>query len=103
MNDQIDLKQALSALRLQLSEVAAEGGGQDLRFEIPEIELELKVVASHHGQASGGIQFRLFGIGAKVDGGGGIKNEQVQTLKLKLKPVRPDGTDMLLEGELENY
>ena len=82
----VGLRDAIEALRTELSGAMLSGGGEGLLFELEPIELTLQVTASDEG--GGKISWKI------VEANVGRASEVVQTLKLVLSPVwkRPDGT-----------
>ena len=67
--------QVIEQLRAELAEATAKGAGQDIRFDMGEIQVELEVP------------------GVGFEGGGGASSASTIKLTLKLKPkqVTPDG------------
>jgi hypothetical protein len=84
-----NLVEVLAALRSQLSEARHQGEGQDLRFSLEDIEVELSFQISKDATAKGGVKFWV----VTADLGGKIASEAVQKVKLKMKlsdPAQPD-------------
>jgi hypothetical protein len=98
----IPLAGAIRALRSELQEAIRAGDGEELRFALGPVELELQVQAAWEGGGKAGIKFWLVSIGAK----GGRSSEATHTLRVSLTPVRVgvDGDqerDVLVASELE--
>lgn len=98
----IPLASAIRALRAELLEAVRAGQGEELRFALGPVELELQVQAASERGGEVGIKFWLVSIGAK----GGRSSEATHTLRLSLTPVRvpADGgeaRDVLVASELE--
>lgn len=93
--DLIPLADAIAGLRKQLSTAIAEGAGEDLRFTVGPVELELQVVAEREAGGSGKVEFKLFGAGAELGADGKLADSATQTVKLTLTPVYKGKTDVL--------
>lgn len=89
---QIELAEAIAHLRAQLQTAMQEGEGQELRFVIQEINVELKCSVKREAGAGGGVKFWV--VDAKA--GGKLGDETVQTIKLKLTPADKEGGQVLL-------
>lgn len=89
---QVELAQAIAHLRAQLQTAMQEGEGQELRFLIQEINVELKCSVKREAGAGGGVKFWV--VDAKA--GGKLGDETVQTIKLKLTPADKEGGQVLL-------
>ncbi|MGK7881958.1 MAG: trypco2 family protein [Crocosphaera sp.] len=87
--EKIELRQTLKALRDELALSTLFSEGEEIRFEVGEIELEVQFVIEKTKGANGKIKFWV------VEMGGGIseKNATVQKLKIPLKPVWKDNPD----------
>ncbi|MGB5687229.1 MAG: trypco2 family protein [Candidatus Electrothrix sp.] len=88
MSDKLELAAMIKALRSQLVEAQQEGEGEEIRFTIEDVELELQVTAEK--QASGGISAKFYVLTSKLDGS--KKDTVTQKLKLKLKAGKADGS-----------
>lgn len=84
---QIPLASAIRALRRELVEAVKEGEGQDVRFALGPIDLELQVELSTTGGGEAGIKFWVLSFGGK----GERTTGRTQTLRLQLTPVRAPG------------
>lgn len=98
----IALASAIRALRSELQEAIRAGEGEELRFALGPVELELQVQAACEGGGEAGIKFWLVSIGAK----GGRSSEATHTLRVSLTPVRVGAygdqeRDVLVASELE--
>jgi len=79
---ELPLTEVIQELRVELARSMRAADGQDLRFELGPVELELQVTASREVTADGGIRFYVVSAGAK-----GTETEQhVHTVKLTLTP-----------------
>jgi len=102
MPDPIPLATAIRVLREQLQDAVRAGEGEELRFALGPVELELQVEAAHEGGGEAGIKFWLVSIGAK----GGRSSSTTHTVRLSLTPVRVDDAgnqtrDVLVASKLE--
>lgn len=78
----------IKGLRAQLVEAQREGEGEEIRFTIEDVELELEIAAET--QVKGGVAAKFYVLTSKVDGS---KSDRVtQRLKLKLKASKADGS-----------
>lgn len=98
----IPLASAIRALRSELQEAIRVGSGEELRFALGLVELELQVQATCEGSVESGVKFWVVSVGAK----GARSSEVTHTLRLSLTPVRVGATggedrDVLVASELE--
>lgn len=98
----IPLASAIRALRAELQEAIGVGHGEELRFALGPVELELQVQAASEGGGEAAIKFWVVSIGAK----GARSSEATHTLRLSLTPVRVGAygdqeRDVLVASELE--
>jgi hypothetical protein len=96
------LASAIRALRAELEEAMRAGEGEQLRFALGAVELELQVSAGSERGGEAGIKFWLVSLGAK----GGRSSEATHTVRLSLTPVRAGAhgeldRDVLVASELE--
>lgn len=85
----IPLASAIEALRGELAEAIRSGEGEELRFALGTVELELQVTVEKQVEGSAGIKFWLVSAG----GGGKAGTASAQKIKLSLTATRttPDG------------
>jgi hypothetical protein len=98
----IPLAAAVKALREELCEAVRVGEGEELRFALGPIELELQVQAGSEAGGDVGIKFWLVSVGGKT----GRSSETTHTVRLSLTPVRVGAfsdrdVDVLIASELE--
>ncbi|MCI5137158.1 MAG: hypothetical protein D3922_01790 [Candidatus Electrothrix sp. AR1] len=80
-NEKLELAAMIKALRSELVKAQQEGEGEEIRFTIEDVELEVQVAAER--QFKGGVAAKFYVLTSKVDGS---KTDRVtQKLKLKLK------------------
>ncbi|TXS42258.1 hypothetical protein EAO75_33250 [Streptomyces sp. uw30] len=68
-DNRIELADAVQAVRDELITAAARSAGQDVTFEVGDIELEFSVEL--HKEVTGGVKVKAWVMEAGVDGGGG--------------------------------
>jgi hypothetical protein len=88
---QIGLADAIAELRAELSRARRIAAGQDVRFSIEEIEVELSLEFGTMQSANGGIKVFSF---VDLSGKHGTSNKTTHKLKLKLT-VDPPGQPSL--------
>ena len=84
----IGLADAIDNLRQELELAEKRAEGNDLRFRVDEIEVELGVEIDRQISAGGKISFKVFGTGAELVGGGDLGRSAAHRIKLVLKPTR---------------
>jgi hypothetical protein len=87
----IGLKDAITALRTELSESISAALPEELRFEVGEITLEFKVEVERTGEASAGIKFWVVDVGGK----GTQSSGTTHTITIPLKPITRGGQPIL--------
>jgi hypothetical protein len=80
-NSRIGLAEAIAGLRADLSTARLQGEGQDIRFSVGEIEVELAVEFGWSKEAGGG--FKLFSF-VDLSGKAGSTDKATNKVKLKL-------------------
>lgn len=98
----IPLASAIRALRAELQDAMSAGAGEQLRFALGSVELELQVQAASEGAGEASIKFWVVSIGGR----GGRSSEATHTLRLSLTPVRVGAggdrdADVLVASDLE--
>ena len=90
---EIPLADVVGQLRKELRASMKAGEGEDLRFEVEDVELEMQVVVTKGGAGEfggeGGVKLWVIGkAGGKVSGK--YESSQIQKVKLRLRP-KPGG------------
>lgn len=85
--NQVPIASLISYLRSELIKAGEGAVESSVKFETLEIELELQVGVSKTVESEAGIELYVFSLGAE----GGFQKEQIQTIKLKLKPTDAKG------------
>jgi Trypsin-co-occurring domain 2 len=93
----IPLATAIRALRSELVEAARQGAGEEVRFAMGPVELELQVEVSKEAGGEAGIKFWLVSIGGK----GSRTSATTHTVKLSLTPVSSTGDDVVVASEVQ--
>ena len=84
----IPLADLVNAVRAQLETAAVNARGQQLQFEVQDVQLEVEVMTTGTREAEGGLQVWVLTVGAK----GSKANAATQKVTLNLSAVTPDGT-----------
>jgi Trypsin-co-occurring domain 2 len=93
----IELSDLIENLRVELSRARQAGKGDELRFEVGQVELELSVGVTKEGGASGGIRFWVIEVGGEAK----AASAATQRMKLTLTPQLAGGGKALITGEAE--
>jgi len=80
--DGIALTGLLDALRAELVEAQKIAQGQDLKFRLGNIEVELQVAVTSEDEVGGGVKFWVFNADAKEK----LARQSIQTIRLQLTP-----------------
>jgi len=94
---EIELSELIENLRSELSQARKAGEGEELRFEVGQVELELSVVVSKEGSGSGSVRFWVIGLGGEVK----ASSAATQQMKLTLTPRLASGDKALVADEAE--
>ena len=87
----IGLKEAIGALRKELSESIITAADEKLRFEVGEITLECQVEVERTDELSGGIKFWVVEFGAKDS----LSSTHTHTITIPLRPLTQQGEPVL--------
>ncbi len=89
--NKVGLRETLEALRVELSKSILASEGEQIRFEVGDIELEVQFVVEQSKEGKGGLKFWV------VEMGGGVTNKDTIThrIKITLKPIGKDGKPVL--------
>ncbi|HEX4953198.1 MAG TPA: trypco2 family protein [Thermoanaerobaculia bacterium] len=93
-DSRLELATVVGQLRQALWQAARQGEGQEIRFEVETLELELQVVVTREATANAGLKFWVLeaGIGDKE------LESRVQRVKLVLKPKGKGGGSFEVAG-----
>jgi hypothetical protein len=78
----IELAQVISQLREELDTARRAGQGEDLRFELGPVELEVAVAVDRQGGPDAKVRFWVIELGAS----GKVASQATQRIKLILDP-----------------
>jgi hypothetical protein len=92
---EIELADAVAAVREELLRAAARGIGQPAQFVVGPIELEFTVELRQDAKAKAG--FKAWVVAGDAEGG--ISRGRTHRVSLTLTPVRPGGGDWLVAGD----
>ena len=84
MAERVELAQVISQLRQELSAAMREGEGEDLRFELGPVELELTVAVSKEAGPNAKVRFWVIELGADAT----VSSQAIQRITLTLDPRR---------------
>ncbi|MET9376274.1 trypco2 family protein [Streptomyces sp. NPDC002992] len=90
----IELADLLASLRSEIGRAQLDAAGQDVRFRINSIDLELQVAVEKSAEAKAGVRFWVVSLG----GGGSTKAARTHTIKLSLGAETGAG-DPVLTGD----
>ena len=89
--ERIGLKNAIGALREELSEAILAATNEDLKFQVGEITLEFQVEVELAAEGSGKVNFWVVEIG----GSGSRTSSTTHKVSVPLKPTTVDGQPVL--------
>ena len=89
--ERIGLKEAVGALRKELSDSITDAVGKELRFEVGGITLEFQVEVERTAEGKGGIKFWVVDLGGKLS----QASTTTHRITVPLKPVTEDGEPVL--------
>ena len=87
MAERVELAQVISQLRQELSAAMREGEGEDLRFELGPVELELTVAVSKEAGPNAKVRFWVVELGADAK----VASQATQRITLTLDSPPPRG------------
>ncbi|MFB7495080.1 trypco2 family protein [Streptomyces sp. NPDC056161] len=94
----IELSDLLTSLRAEIDRARLAAAGQDVRFRINSIDLELQVAVEKTAEANAGVKFWVVSLGGK----GGGKTAHTHTVKLSLAAETDDGEPVLTDDDVSN-
>lgn len=95
--EKIPLAEMMGALRAELLTAQAQAAGEDLRFKLQDIEVELQFTTTVEGTVKGGVKFWVL----DAEAAGKVATQNMHKLKFKLSPQRSDGKDVEIADEDE--
>jgi hypothetical protein len=94
--ERIELRQALGALRAELSDSIMAAVDEKLHFEVGTIDLEFQVEVERTAEGSAGVKFWVLELGGK----GSRTSTKTHAVTISLKPVSQDGGPVLTSGKV---
>ncbi|GAA2520550.1 trypco2 family protein [Winogradskya humida] len=88
----IELADAVAAIREELLEAAQRGAGEDIAFTVGPIDMEFEVELRADAKAK--VGFKAWVVTAETEAGGGRR--RTHRVKVQLTPKAPDGNDLLI-------
>lgn len=83
----IELATLLASLRSEIERARLDSAGEDVRFRVDSIDLELQVAVEKTAEADAGVRFWVVSMGGK----GGAKSSETHVVKMKLGAVTRTG------------
>ncbi|MEU3509028.1 trypco2 family protein [Streptomyces longwoodensis] len=87
----IELATLLAALRSEISRARLDAAGEEVRFRINAIDLELQVAVEKSAEANAGVRFWVVSLGGK----GSVKSAETHTIKISLAAETDTGEPVL--------
>lgn len=81
--EKLELAEMIKGLRAQLTEAQKDGEGENVRFTVEDVELELEIAAE--GKVEGGVSAKFYVLTSHFKAE--KKDSAKHKLKLKLKPT----------------
>ncbi|WP_410537726.1 trypco2 family protein [Streptomyces sp. KL2] len=94
---EIELAEAVAAVRDGLMEAASRGAGQDIAFEVGPIEMEFQVELRQEVRGKSGLRAWVL----TADAEGGLSRGRGHRVAFTLTPRRADGRPPLVSAEGE--
>lgn len=86
-NTTLELADVIKALRQELIAAQQEGEGNNIRFNINNVEVELETLIEKTADGKGGFKINFGVVEANAEAGGHYKNATKQRIKLSLGAV----------------
>lgn len=94
----LELAEVIRAMRKELSAAMEQGQGEDIRFRLGSVDLELRLQVSAEAAVDGGVKVWVLSLGGKHSQTSSVTH----TLKLKLQPADSHGDELTIaESSLE--
>ncbi|MFE2722452.1 trypco2 family protein [Kitasatospora sp. NPDC059327] len=90
----IELADAVAAVRDELLKASARAAGQDVVFEVGPVEMEFEVELRADAKAGG--KFRVWAVSAEAEAG--VSRGRTHRVSFTLTPKAPDGTGLLIRA-----
>lgn len=89
-NNPLELAEVLQALRENLIEAQNLGSGQNIKFNVTNVEVELETVVGKEQVAGGGAKAKFFVVDINAEANAKYTNASKQKIKLTLQAVNID-------------
>lgn len=90
----IELATLLASLRSEIDRARLDSAGEDVRFRVDSIDLELQLMVEKSAEADAGVRFWVVSMGGK----GSAKSTETHVIKMSLGAVTGTG-DPVLTGD----
>ncbi|MBF0624719.1 MAG: hypothetical protein HQL82_07910 [Magnetococcales bacterium] len=97
-NGLIGLAEVIGSLRRELTEASRQAENEKLKFTLEDIEVEFQVTAGKTKEGGGGAGIKFWVAEANASGKRTVTLEEMQKVRLKLKPRRTDGSSTELKS-----
>lgn len=94
----IELADFLASLRSEIDQARLESKDKGVLFSVNSIDLELEIAAEKSGQGKAGVKFWV----VTVEGGGGVKTQHTQRVKISLGAQTRDGGKVLTSDDVSS-
>lgn len=95
---EIELSDLLTSLRSEISRARLDAAGQDVRFRINSIDLEVHVEVEKSAEADAGVRFWVVSLGGKASG----KTGQTHVVRLSLAAETETGERVLTGDDVSD-
>lgn len=90
----------VTALRSEILAAVDQAEGSRLKLAIQTVDMEFSVVVKKEGGGDGKLKFSVLGAGIEGGLSGKLAHEQIQRVKLTLKPSLTGGKEPLRDVEI---
>lgn len=92
----ITLKEFVKHLRSELEASMESGEDANVQFIPKDITLELSILTEKSGDGNAGLSFKVFSVGAEIEGSASTRKEQIQKLTISMMPVDKSGKQLFI-------
>ncbi|MGW5481846.1 trypco2 family protein [Streptomyces sp. NPDC004008] len=94
----IELADLLKSLRSEISRARMDAAGEDVRFRINSIDMEVNVAVEKSAEANAGVRFWVVSLGGKAS----AKSAETHVVKLSLTAESDTGDPILTGDDVSN-
>lgn len=87
MSNPLELSEVIQALRENLTEAQTQGSGQNIRFNVNSVDIELQTVVEKETTAGAKVRFLVI---ADAEANAKYKNSTTHKIKISLQAVQID-------------